>query len=242
MAEIKTLPLQMLIRESFACLCDRWQSFAVLTATHIALLAAGFELIDGWHDLVFLPWLIVYYLYWCFFFRFYFGKKPYLEMNRLAGTLVPSVKILALSFFVLTALLVLPLLPILLGGDADWAVDYSGYLQKYMEDGRLVDGITLFVFLLVSPFIYFRPMMAWIGSLLGRSGAFKTAFARTKGNYWRMFFLLAVFELALAVFGAAGQVLGAGKWLFIIFGSPLMVFLNLILAKTYDYFFLEIDG
>ena len=242
MAEIKTLPLKKLFRESFSHICANRRSAVLFSVAHIVLLAAGFELIDGWHDLVFLPWLVVYYLYWCFFFRFYFGKKPYLATKKLIGTVVPSVKILALSFFVLTALLLLPLLPVLFGADADWSVDYSGYLQKYMEDGRLVDGITLFVFLLVSPFIYFRPMMAWIGSLLGRSGAFKTAFARTKGNYWRMFFLLAVFELALAVFGAAGQVLGAGKWLFIIFGSPLMVFLNLILAKTYDYFFLEIDG
>ena len=55
-------------------------------------------------------------------------------------------------------------------------------------------------------------------------------------------FLLATFELLFAGLTWAGQQLGIGNWLSIAVGSPLVIYLNVIFAKTYDYFFLEIDG
>lgn len=85
-------------------------------------------------------------------------------------------------------------------------------------------------------------MMAWISSLIGRSGSLKSAFARTKGNYWRMTFLAALFELLFAGLEAGGQALGIGSWLSIVAGSPLVIYFNVVLAETYDYFFLEIEG
>ncbi len=84
--------------------------------------------------------------------------------------------------------------------------------------------------------------MAWISSLIGRSASMKSAFAKTRGNYWKMAFLLATFELLFAGLTWAGQQLGIGNWLSIAVGSPLVIYLNVIFAKTYDYFFLEIDG
>lgn len=57
-----------------------------------------------------------------------------------------------------------------------------------------------------------------------------------------MTFLAALFELLFAGLEAGGQVLGIGSWLSIVVGSPLVIYFNVVLAETYDYFFLEIEG
>lgn len=242
MADIRTIALADLFRESWRYVVGQKREMALFSFTHILFLIAGFELIDGWHDVFFLPWGIAYYLFWCFFFRFYFGRKPYLATVKLFGTLVPSTKILALAFCVLTFLLALPLLPLFIGNGSEWAAKYALYLQEYMEDGRTVDVLTAVVLIFVAPFIFYRPMMAWISSLLGRSGSLRTAFAKTKGNYWRMTFLLFLFEGVFAALELAGQAVGAGSWFAIVAGSPMFVYFNVIVAKTYDYFFLEIEA
>lgn len=242
MTDARTIALADLFRESWRYMVGRKREIALFSAAHILFLIAGFELIDGWHDLFFLPWGIAYYLFWCFFFRFYFNRKPYLATVKLFDTLLPSTKILALAFCVLTFLLALPLLPLFIGNGSEWAVKYAVYLQEYMEDGRTVDVLTAVVLIFAAPFIFYRPMMAWISSLLGRSGSLRTAFAKTKGNYWRMTFLLFLFEAMFGIMELAGQAVGAGSWIAIVAGSPLFIYFNVIVAKTYDYFFLEIEA
>ena len=190
MADIKVMPLKGLLAESFSYMRDNGREMTLFAVVHMMFLTAAFELIDGWHDVFFLPWLAAYYLFWCFFFRFYFKRRPYLATLKLFDTLVPSTKILALTFLVVTALLMLPLIPPFFGVGSEWAEKYGIYLQRYMEDSRTVDGITVVIMTLTAPFVFYRPMMAWISSLIGRSGSLKSAFARTKGNYWRMTFCL----------------------------------------------------
>lgn len=241
MADIKTIPLNSLLRESTYYIIQNKQDMFCFAIVHVLLLFIGFIAINGWHDIFFLPWLLVYYLFWCFFFRFYFGKKPYLFTLKLFDTFVPSTKMLALAFLVITILLVLPLVPPFLGIGSNWAIEYSAYLQRYMEDSKIIDIVTVLILLLVSPFVFYRPMMAWIGSLLGRSGSFKTAFARTKGNYGKMVLLTAIFELFLSVLTGIDFYFNTKYCFFIIFGTPLILIFNVILAKTYDYFFREID-
>lgn len=242
MADIKVMPLKGLLAESFSYMRDNGREMTLFAVVHMMFLTAAFELIDGWHDVFFLPWLAAYYLFWCFFFRFYFKRRPYLATLKLFDTLVPSTKILAFTFLVVTALLMLPLVPPFFGVGSEWAEKYGIYLQRYMEDSRTVDGITVVIMTLTAPFVFYRPMMAWISSLIGRSGSLKSAFARTKGNYWRMTFLAALFELLFAGLEAGGQALRIGSWLSIVAGSPLVIYFNVVLAETYDYFFLEIEG
>ena len=242
MADIKTIPLFSLLRESVVYVLNSKRSMFCFAVVHMLLLFIGFDAIDGWHDIFFLPWLAVYYLFWCFFFRFYFERKPYLWTPKLLYTLVPSTKILALTFLIITILLALPLVPPFLGIGTDWAMEYSLYLQRYMEDSKVVDIVTIVLLLFVSPFIFYRPMMAWIGSLLGRSGSFKTAFVRTKGNYWRMFFLTVVFELIMLGLSVIDSRWKTANCASIVLGTPVVILFNVVLAKTYDYFFREIDG
>ena len=242
MGDIKKIPLCELLKDSLLYVRENKLNMFYFSLVHIFLLVLGFEAIDGWHDVFFLPWLLVYYLFWCFFFRFYFGRRPYLLTPKLVDTLVPSTKMLTITFVVITFLLALPLIPPFLGIGSQWAIEYSYYLQKYMEDSKVVDTVTVCVFLLVSPFVFFRPMMAWISSLLGRSGSFKTAFAKTKGNYWQMMKLLLIFEAILVAFEQADSFLQTHDYFTIVLGTPVIILLNVVLAKTYDYFFREIEG
>ncbi len=242
MADIKTIPLNLLLRDSVFYMWQNKLHMSCFAIVHALLMYIGFDAIDGWHDAFFLPWLLVYYLFWCFFFRFYFGRRPYLLTSKLFDTFVPSTKMLALTLLAITILLALPLIPPFLGIGTTWAMKYSFYLQHYMEDSKVVDTITICIILLISPFVFYRPMMAWIGSLLGRSGSFKTAFCRTKGNYWQMMFITIVFEVLLALLAQADEYCHMYNIFTIVFGTPVILLFNVLLAKTYDYFFREIEG
>ena len=50
-----------------------------------------------------------------------------------------------------------------------------------------------------------------------------------------------IFNLAFIVLDMAGEGLNLENWLAIFIGSPVVVYMNVFLAKTYEYFFMEID-
>lgn len=241
MSDVRKLSLINVFNDSFSYLINKWKIMLLFTVIHAVFLIAGFQLSDGWHDYKFIFWLLLYYLYWYGFFRFYFNRKPYIFTKKVFLTVSPSIKILALTFIVLTILLTLPLLPPLFDIESDWANDYLNYLKIYMEDTKVVDSVTVGILVFVSPFIFYRPMMAWIASIIGRSSLLKTAFAKTKGNYWKLVTLGAIFNFMMIALEFLGLELGLGNWLFIIAGSPLFILFNVVLAKTYEYFFLEIE-
>ena len=241
MEDIKKLSLKNVFDDSISYMIDSWKNMLLFVIVHVFFLIVGFELLDGLRDFKFIFWLLFYYLYWYFFFRFYFNRKPYLFTKKVFATVSPSIKILTLTFAVLTILLVLPLLPPFFDIESEWANNYLSFLKTYMEDSRVVDTLTLCIVLFVSPFIFYRPMMAWIASVIGRSSLLKTAFAKTKGNYWKMVVLGGIFNISLVILELMGKDFGLGNWLFIIVGSPVIIFFNVVLVKTYEYFFLEIE-
>ena len=57
-----------------------------------------------------------------------------------------------------------------------------------------------------------------------------------------MMFLTICFELVLMILAKADNYLQFYNSFTIVLGTPLIILFNLILAKTYDYFFREIDG
>jgi hypothetical protein len=241
MSEVKKMPLKLILADSLKYMASNVVNMTVFSIVHILFLIIGFKFLDGWHNVLFLPWIVFYYFYWYFFFRFYFNRKPYLFTLKLARTLIPSTKILAITFIILTVLLALPLLPPFLDIGSEWTNNYVLYLKLYMEDTRAIDTVTIGIIVLVSPFIFYRPIMAWIASVLGRSSLMSSAYAKTRGNYWKMVLLGGIFNISLAFLEYSGEFLGVGNWLFLIAGTPLIVYLNVILAKMYEYFFLEVE-
>ncbi len=216
------------------------KSMALFALINAVFFAIGFKALDGWHEVLFLPWLALYYIYWFVFFRFYFGRKPLFGTRKIFDTLLPTAKIFVLMLLALTILLLLPIVPLLFGY-TEWLEKYLVELQKYMEDSEAVNFATIVIFTLIFPLIYYRPMMAWIGSVIGRSGMLSTAFSRTKGCYIKFLLLTIVFNSAYLLVERIDAWSNADGWLNIGLGSVLVVVGNVALAKAYEYFFLEID-
>ena len=103
---------------------------------------------------------------------------------------------------------------------------------------ELVLGLMLLL-LLVSPLILYRPFMAWISSVIGRSGLLKTAFAKTEGNYWRFVAMAAIFNAAFVVFEGLDEMFDLPAAAPMVIYAPLLVYFNTAIAKTYEFFFLD---
>jgi len=241
MAENNTISLKRLFINSIKYGLRKWHELSLFTVVHILLLIVGFKFINGWHDKLFLLWIVPYYMFWCFFFRFYFDRKPYVMTTMIFDTLLPSTRILVLSMLITILIVSVPFLIPFIGINSPWVDSYVDHLQKYTEDTATINIVATIIMTIISPFIFYRPMMAWIGSLIGRSGLLSTAFARTKGNYWQFMTITVVFSLLSLLVEVLDNALSMRSWLIIFLDSAIVVFLNVVIAKTYEYFFLEIE-
>ena len=113
---------------------------------------------------------------------------------------------------------------------------YTNFLREYMPELDL--GLMLLL-LLVSPLILYRPFMAWISSVIGRSGLLKTAFAKTEGNYWRFVAMAAVFNAVFVVFEGLDEMFDLPDAALMVVYAPLLVYFNAAIARTYEFFFLD---
>lgn len=232
----KILPVADILAESIRDLKKKPRTAAVFSILNYFIMLAG---IYTWSTWVFFLVLIIGYGFWSYFFRFYFNKKPYLQTKSMTSSLAPSVKILVIGFVVLTILIVLPFVPLFLGVLGPHADAYLAFLKKYMQDTPTLDMIMGVMMIFVSPFLFFRPFFAWIGSLLGRNGNIKFAMQKTQGNYWQFVMLVLILNIPFAMieqlvrFGMFSQIIG---WIFI---SPLIVYVNIVIARSYKFFFIE---
>ena len=154
---------------------------------------------------------------------------------NLLFSLVPSTKSLFLTAVFGFGLSLLPLvLPFLL--PPEMIDGYTNFLREYMPELDL--GLMLLL-LLVSPLILYRPFMAWISSVIGRSGLLKTAFAKTEGNYWRFVAMAAIFNAAFVVFEGLDEMFDLPAAAPMVIYAPLLVYFNAAIAKTYEFFFLD---
>lgn len=241
MAENNTISLKRLFINSTKYSLRKWHELSLFTVVHILFLIVGLKFINGWHDKLFLLWIVPYYMFWCFFFRFYFDRKPYVMTTMIFDTLLPSTRILVLSVVITMLIISVPFLIPFIGINSPWVDSYVDHLQKYTEDTATINIVATIIMTIISPFIFYRPMMAWIGSLIGRSGLLSTAFARTKGNYWQFMTITVVFSLLSLLVEVLDNALSMRSWLIIFLDSAIVVFLNVVIAKTYEYFFLEIE-
>lgn len=238
MAEAKKMPVWAILKSALSHCCDHPLFFAVFVLAHTALLAVTFVCTaDGAR----LGLWLFYYLFWCLFFRRLFNRKPYFFTRKLFITIVPFVKMWFMASLFAGLLFVLPLIVPFFGIGRQWAADYENYLYRYMETGSLVDFGTILLLLLSSPFLFWRPITAWIAAINGRSGSMRFAFARTNGNYWRFVALSLFFAAAATVLTMPFYAFSLPLWPVAFTASVLAVCLGIVLAEVYNFFFLEID-
>ncbi len=221
---------------------DNYRMVGIFVFVNCLLLILGFKLMGGMGSLLFIVWCGIYYLFWCYFFRFYYQRKPYVLTHKIFDSLIPSTKILFITLALATLLAYLPFLPLFFGLPVEMLDEYAtGFIQEYMDEKKVYDWGMTVILLLVTPLIFYRPLFAWISAVIGRSGSLRNAWRRTRGNYGRFLLVTIVFNVAAFLIDRIDTWLNAADWLNFVLGSPLVVFCNVYIAKSYDFFFLDLD-
>ncbi len=192
-----------------------------------------------WKSVILFPILIVAYAFWGYFFRMYFNRKPYFQVSSIFYSMVPSTKIVVLTMLFLTLLVVLPYAPLFLGFSADFNDRYTHFLQRYMQDSDWVDLGLNIMLVLVSPWLIYRPFLAWISALIGRSGKLRFAWEKTRGNYFEFLVIAIMFNLVSMILLQVAQGLSMPLYVLMLPLSLVFLFLNIVLAKIYEFFIIE---
>ena len=96
---------------------------------NFAFLSAFALIPDGLSNPLSIVWLMLYYIYWCGFFRVYFKKKPYFLTMDIFGSIIPSTKIFFITVLAAFLLIILLYLPLFM-----WFNEkYLLFFEKYME-------------------------------------------------------------------------------------------------------------
>ena len=198
--------------------------------------------VASWKTFWFWLVLALMYVLWSAVFRYCFERRPYVEVSSLFASMIPSTKILVFSVLVVSAILLLPIgLLFVPGLPAEFMNAYSVFLSQTMHESDVMDMVVNLVVIILSPYILYRPMLAWIAAILGRSGSLKFAWEKTKGNYWEFLLLAVVVDLCLAAIYNGILMLGGNVFVALLPISVLVIYFNIVLAKIYAFFFLEVN-
>ena len=237
-SDIKKLPLKNILISSLRyCLADRKKSLSFIIIAY----ALGAMALLSWKSLLFWPVLFLMYVAWGTFFRYYFNKKPYINWHSLLNSMVPSTKIEVLAVVIGTILIVLPFVPLFLSSYSEFNEKYSMFLQGDIEHVGMLVLIANIMFMMVSPMIAYRPFLAWISALLGMSGSLRFAWNKTKGNYVEFLLIAIISYLSVAIVRWGILLFGGNDYVTLLWGAPVVVYFNVLSAKTYEFFFLDIE-
>ena len=235
---IKKLPLKHILKDSWVY-CLRHAKASLLFA--LAAYAAGALALFCWKSLFFLPVLGGIYVLWGASLRYYLGRKPYFSLPALTNSLIPSTKIVLLSVVVASVLILLPLLPLFLNLSPEFLSGYSRFLEGDFEQEQMLILAANIVFTLISPYIAYRPFLAWISALCGRSGSLRFAWSKTHSNYTGFLMMAVLTNLSISLLRWLILTLDGNDYATLLFAAPLVVYFNVAAAKIYEFFFLEID-
>ncbi len=233
------LPLFAILRDAWL-FCKSHARATVLFCLLNYFVCAGAAY--SWKTVCFWPVLAIMYVLWGALFRYCFKKTPYVAWRAMLSSMVPSSKILVLTVLVVSLLIVLPILPLFLPHMSPEFIDkYSYFLQSHMQEDGIVDAVINVIATLLSPLILYRPVFAWISSLIGRSGLLKSAFEKTRGNYWELLLLAVIVNLSGSCIYYVAGAAAVPLWLMMLPLSVLVIYFNIVLAQCYAFFFLEIE-
>lgn len=199
---------------------------------------------NGIQNPLFVVWIVTYYVFWCFFYRYYYRLKPYFLKSAMLGSLTPSTKALFLLALCMFGVALLPMVPLFLGFDDVYMDIYEKYLQPAgNKDIRQVSGSAMLlaygVMILLAPPLICKPYLAWISSLRGQNASFRKVGDKTKGNYWQ-FVLISAFLLLPEAWGSQlDAYLNLQHWLDYTVSTIIFILTNIVFAKIYDFFYLK---
>ena len=234
------LSFRRLQQAVYETILSSWKAllvFVVLNMVFSLILIAG---LGGVGTLWFLLWGAGYYFFNFVFFRWYFRRQPYLLTWKFFDTLLPAVKVLFVVMAGVTLLAYLPYFPLLFGGTSETLKKgITWFIGGFMGESNAYNFMISLVMLLISPIVFYRPLLAWVSSVIGRSGSFQNVFKHT-GGYYKLFLKIAVFFYIIGgVLWGLDILISAHGILFALGGAPLSILFNLFLAKTYEILILD---
>ena len=160
---VKKLPLKNVLIDSWEyCVKNTKQTLLLAVVAYVVSALALF----CWKSFFIWPVLVLMYVLWGMFFRYYLKRKPYFDIKSLFYSLVPSTKIVMLSVAVLSVLLFLPIVPLFLNISSEFDIAYANFLQGNFENQDALLGLADVFFVFLSPIIAYRPFLAWISSFV----------------------------------------------------------------------------
>lgn len=239
--ETRQLNLKQIFSDAAGYLESHQRELRWFWLANLALLT-GFRFLDGgFSNPLSIGWLAVYYIYWCGFFRVYYQKKPYFLSTSIFGSIVPSTKMVFLTLLAAFALVLLPYIPLLMGFNDRYLTFFEKYMEalQNMEADLLNQLILSFILILLSPQLICRPFFAWIAALQGYNGSLRKAFRKTAGNYGKFVLAMLLLNMPCVVILELDQYMDCHGWLAVVFYSIFFIYLNLVFAKMYDFFYNE---
>ena len=233
---VKKMPIAGILKGSFAYFQNNFPLMALFSLVAYALAVAAFY---SWKTVLFLPLMVVVYVLWSAFFRFYFQRRPYFFLRPIMYSMVPSTKIVVLGTVIVTMLIVLPFAPLFLPVSPQWMDDYAYFLQRNMQESDIVDAVLNLIVIILSPFLFYRPALAWVAAVIGRSGSLTFAWSKTKGNYWEFLLMAVIIDLSSVLIYKLVLIAGGNLAIAFLFLAPLTVYFNIAIARIYSFFFLE---
>ena len=234
----RKLPLNAILSSANNYCRSNWQkSILYIVVTYGITAIALFT----WKSILFWFVLLLTYVLWGMFFRYYLGRKPYFDCKSLINSMIPSTKIVVLSVIICSILIVLPFIPLFISSSAEFNDRYSHFLQGDIENEGMLILITNFLFVLASPFIAYRPFLAWISSLSGRTGSLRMAWNKTKGNYAEFLLIAVITNLSISLIRWVIMYLGGNDYITLLFLAPIVTYFNVVAAETYRFFFLSVE-
>ncbi len=200
----------------------------------------------GIQNPLFVVWIITYYIFWCFFYRYYYGLRPYFLNKVMLGSLVPSTKAMVILAALMFGIALLPMVPLFLGFDDVYMDIYERYLQP--ETGEMTAGDRFSIsdiiliygaMTLMAPVLICKPYLAWIASLRGQNASFRKIGDKTKGNYWQFVMISALLLYPEALAAQLDRYWHLHNWFDYTCSTIIFIYTNIIFAKIYDFFYLK---
>lgn len=241
------LDLQQLSLDTWKYIKDNMLFVLCIFAVNMVYMLMFMAIPKGIANPLSIIWFITYYIFWCFFYRYYYHLKPYFLSKAILGSLSPSTKAMLIIFVIMLSIVLLPILPLFLGLNDVYIDIYERYLKTFegmSTQNNVVASVSDIIIgygimTLLAPILICKPYLAWISSLRGRTSSFQKIRDKTKGNYWNFVVIsfLLLYPQAIAV--QLDKLWNCQNWLNYTVSTIIFVYTNIVFAKIYDWFYIK---
>lgn len=212
------------------------RTFLFWFLANLAFLYALKYIPNGWTNSWCIPWLVVYYIFWCTFTRSILQHQPYFSIIRIFNGLIPSSKIMFINISIYLIVVVMPYIPLFMGFGDKYLTFFEQYMYVLQSHDSILGKTIFYMFmLLLSPYTMSRPYLAWISSLVGKSRSIIEAYEKTHGNYWKFVLCLAIISAPFLLSFYVDTLWGLNTLIFVF--ATLSIYFNVVFINIYKVFY-----